>query len=57
MFRAFLTDLSKASDSLDHELLIAKFNAYGFSLPTLKLVHDYLLMRKQRIKVNRTYSF
>ena len=57
MFRAFLTDLSKASDSLDHELLIAKFNAYGFSLPTLKLVHDYLSMRKQRIKVNRTYSF
>ena len=56
MFRAFLTDLSKASGSLDHELLIAKFNAYGFSLPTLKLVHDYLSMRKQRIKVNRTYS-
>ena len=56
MFRAFLTDLSKASASLDHELLIAKFNAYGFSLPTLKLVHDYLSMRKQRIKVNRTYS-
>ena len=29
-----------------------KRNAYGFSLPTLKLVHDYLLNRKQK-----TYSF
>ena len=28
-----------------------KLNAYGFSLPTLKLVHDYLLNRKQK-----TYS-
>ena len=39
-----------------HELLIAKSNAYGFSLPALKLVHDYLSNRKQRTKVNRTYS-
>ena len=28
-----------------------KLNAYGFSLPTLTLVHDYLLNRKQK-----TYS-
>ena len=51
-----MTDLSKAFDCLDHELLIAKLNAYGFSLPGLKLVHDYLSNRKQRTKVNRTYS-
>ena len=54
--RPLLTDLSKAFDCLDHELLIAKLNAYGFSLPALKLVHDYLSNRKQRTKVNRTYS-
>ena len=41
MFGALLTD-SKAFDCLDHELLIAKLNAYGFSLPALKLVDDYL---------------
>ena len=53
MFGALLTDLSKAFDCLDHDLLIAKLNAYEFSLPALKLVHDYLLNRKQRTKVNR----
>ena len=52
MFGALLTDLSKAFDCLDHELLIAKLNAYGFSLPALKLVRDYLSNRKQRTKVN-----
>ena len=56
MFGALLTDLSKAFDCLDHELLIAELNAYGFSLPALKLVHEYLSNRKQRTKVNRTYS-
>ena len=56
MFGALLTDLSKAFDCLDHELLIAKLNAYDFNLLALKLVHDYLLNRKQRTKVNRTYS-
>ena len=53
IFRALFTDLSKAFDCLDHELLIAKLNAYRFSLPALKLVHDYLSNRKQRTKVNK----
>ena len=55
-FGALLTDLSKAFDCLDHELLIAKLNAYGVSLPALKLIHDYLSNRKQRTKVNSSYS-
>ena len=42
VFGALLTDLSKAFDCLDHELLIAKLNAYGFSLPALRLMNDYI---------------
>ena len=50
-----LTDLSKAFDCLNHELLVAKLNAYGFTLPALKLVHDYLSDREQRTRVNNSY--
>ena len=38
------------------ELLIAKLNAYGFTLPTSKLVHDYLSDKKQRTRVKNSYS-
>ena len=33
-----------------------KLNAYGFSLPALRLIHDYLSHRKQRARVNNSYS-
>ena len=55
VFGALLTDLSKAFGCLNHELLVAKLNVYGFTLPTLKLVHDYLSGRKQRARVNHLY--
>ena len=45
-----------AFDCFDHELLIAKLNAYGLSLPTLRIIHDYLSHRKQRTKINCSYS-
>ena len=56
VFGALLTDLSKAFDCLNHELLTAKLNAYGFSLPALRLINDYLSNRKQRTKIANTYS-
>ena len=56
MFGALLSDLSKTFDCFDHELLIEKLNAYGFSLTALKLVHNYLSNRKQRTKINSSYS-
>ena len=55
-FGALLTDLSKTFDCLDHELLIAKINAYGFSLTASKFIHDYLSNKKQRTKINSSYS-
>ena len=51
-----LTDLTKAFDCISHELLIAKFHAYGFSYSSLKLIYDYLTGRMQRTKVNESYS-
>ena len=48
--------MSKAFDCLDHDLLIEKLNDYKFSLPTSGLIHDYLSHRKQRTRVNNSYS-
>ena len=56
VFGTLLTDLSKAFDCLSHELIIAKLNAYGFSLPALKLIYDYLSNRQQRTKINHDFS-
>ena len=47
VFVAILADLSTAFDSLSHELLSAKLNAYGFSRTALRLIQNYLLNRKQ----------
>ena len=53
---ALLTDFFKAFDCLDHELLIAKLNAYGFSLPALRLINDYLFNRIQQTKIWNSFS-
>ena len=53
---ALLTDLSKAFDCINHELLIAKLHAYGFDYTSLAYMHSYLTYRKQRTKVNNYFS-
>ena len=55
-FGALLTDLSKAFDCVTHELLIAKLHAYGFDKRSLVLIYNYPSNRKQRVKVNDSYS-
>ena len=51
-----LTDLSKAFDSLNHELLIAKLNAYNFDHSVLKLLINYFDNRKKCVKINNEFS-
>ena len=51
-FGTLLMDLMNAFDFSDHDILIVKLNAYGFSMLALKLIHDYLSSEKQRMKIN-----
>ena len=51
-----LMDLSKAFDTINHQLLLAKLHAYGFSQQTLAIICSYLSNRKQRIKINNVFS-
>ena len=49
-------DLSKAFDSICHNLLLAKLRAYGFGEKAIDFLHSYLSGRKQRAKVNGVFS-
>ena len=40
VFDAFLTNLLKAFYCIGHELPTVKRNAYGFSLPALRLINE-----------------
>ena len=55
-FGALLTDLSKAFDCVDHELLIAKLYAYGLDHASLLLIFSYLRKRKQRVRIDSAFS-
>ena len=53
---AIFMDLSKAFDTLNHKLLIAKLGAYGFDTKALYYIKSYLDNRKQRVRVNSNFS-
>ena len=53
---AVLMDLSKAFDTLNHDLLLAKLHAYGFDRDSLKVLHSYLSNKYQRKKINKSCS-
>ena len=51
-----LMDVSKAYDCLPHDQLLAKLANYGFGTSSLNLLHGYLSNRKQRVKIDTTFS-
>ena len=51
-----LMDLTKAFDTINHQLLIAKLYAYGFDRNALALILNYLSDRWQRTKINSSFS-
>ena len=50
------TDLSKASDTIKHDLFIAKLYVYGFDKESLKRLHIYSSNRRHRTKINKQFS-
>ena len=53
---AILMDLSESFDCMDHDLLIAKLDAYGITTNSLKLLKSCLTNRQQRVKIGNTSS-
>ena len=49
-------ELSKACDCLPHDLIIAKFEAYGLCKSSVSLLLDYLTSCKQMLKIGSGYS-
>ena len=53
---AVLKDVSKAFQSIPHNLLIAKIHAYGFSIDAVTCFYSYLKRRKQNVRINNIHS-
>jgi len=53
---AIFLDLSKAFDTIDHELLLLKLEKYGFSKSALKLMKNYLSNRQSIVNFYGKFS-
>ena len=49
-------DFSKPFDTINHDLMLAKLKAYGFSTHALSLMHSSLKNRKQKVQINKRFS-
>ena len=53
---AVLMDLSKAFDTINHEILVAKLRAYGFNKESLEIILNHFSNRWQRTKICDDFS-
>ena len=53
---AIFLDLSKAFDTIDHNLLLIKLEKYGFSKRALALMKNYLTNRFSLVSFNGKFS-
>ena len=51
-----LIDLQKAFDTLDHDILLKKLSAFGFSNHTISWFESYLSNRLFRVNLENCYS-
>ena len=57
VYKVLLTDLSTELECIiELELIIAKLNAYSFTLPPLKLINNCLINQKQRTEIDNAFS-
>ena len=55
-FGTCITEFFEALYLLSYQLIIAKLNAYRFNLPALKLMHIYLIKKRQKTIINQDLS-
>ena len=53
---AIFMDLSKAFDTINHDLVLAKLKAYNFSKQALNFMCSYLKNRRQRVQISNKFS-
>ena len=53
---AIFVDLSKAFDTMNHDLLIAKLGAYGFQEDAPVFMNSYFTKRQQRVRVKSNFN-
>jgi retron-type reverse transcriptase len=51
-YKAIFLDLSKAFDTVSHDILIKKLGYYKFSSSGISMITSYLSNRTQKVKVN-----
>ena len=51
-----MVDLTKAFDSFNHDLLLAKLEAYGLDNNAVSFMRSYLIKRLHHRKINNTFS-